>query len=186
MAGDITQLIHAAAQGDAPSGERLLALIYKDLLVLARSRIARQQTYTDLNASSLVHEAYLRFADNLPRDVASRRVFFAYAARAMESVIIDHVRRRGAKKRGEGVAEVTLVTGMEGEPATYGGDQVEALHGALQQLERVDPKLHEVVQLRCFAGMTLEQVAELTGVATATVKRRWKEATVILKAAMQG
>jgi RNA polymerase sigma factor (TIGR02999 family) len=181
MADDITTLIHAAAGGDASSNERLMSLIYRDLLRLARSRLAKERTYTDLNASSLVHEAYLRFARSIPQDVASRRVFFAYAARAMESVIVDHVRRRSAKKRGEGVAEVTLATGMEGEQATYSGDQVEALYAAMQRLERVDPALHEIVHLRYYAGMTIEQVAELLDWSTATVKRRWKEAMTILR-----
>lgn len=181
-AADITTLINQAGAGDAASRERLLALIYHDLLRLARSKLARERTYTDLNAGSLVHEAYLRFADNIPQDVASRRVFYAYAARAMESVIIDHVRQRGAKKRGEGVAEVTLPTGFEGEaPQTCSAEQFEALHSALGRLERIDAQLHEIVQLRYFGGLTVEQVADTLGRAPIWVKRRWKEAMVILK-----
>lgn len=181
---EITTLLRSAAQGDAPSHERLMTLIYQNLLRLARSRLARERTYTDLNASSLVHEAYLRFAGSLPRDVASRRVFFAYASRAMESVIVDHVRRRSAKKRGEGVAEVTLGTDMEGgegQEQVYTDEQVEALHAAMQRLERIDASMHEIVRLRYFAGMTIEQVAELVEMSPATVKRRWKEAMTILK-----
>lgn len=184
MEQDITRLIHAAARGEQGSENALLSTIYQDLVRLARSKLARERTYTDLNAQSLVHEAWMRCAGSLPQDVASRRVFFSYAARAMQSVVIDHVRQRSAQKRGEGVAEVTLPTGYEGEAQAYTDDQVEHLHAAMERLERVDADLHELVRLRYFAGMTIEEVAEVTGASTATVKRRWAMARTILREAM--
>jgi RNA polymerase sigma factor (TIGR02999 family) len=116
----------------------------------------------------------------MPADVASRRVFFAYAGRAMQSVIIDHVRQRGAKKRGEGVAEVTLPTGFEGEAEVYTDDRIERLEAAMSRLERIDATLHQIVQLRYFAGMTVEQVAELLELPVINVKRRWTQARTIL------
>ncbi len=181
---DITSLIHAAARGESGSEGALVALIYQDLVRLARSKLARERTYTDLNAQSLVHEAWMRCAGSLPKDVASRRVFFSYAARAMQSVIIDHVRQRSAQKRGEGVAEVTLPTGYEGEAEVYSDDQVEHLQTAMDHLERVDADLHEIVRLRYYAGMTIDEVAEMTETSTATVKRRWAMARTILRQAM--
>lgn len=181
---DITALIHGAARREPGSEDRLLGLIYADLLRLARSRLARSRVEGDLEPHSLVHEAWLRFSPALPPDMASRRVFYAYAARAMESVIVDHVRQRGAKKRGEGVAEVTLPTGFEGEAEAYDQERFESLHAAMQRLERIDSSLHELVRLRCFAGLSIEQVAELIGASPATVKRRWKQALTVLRETM--
>jgi RNA polymerase sigma factor (TIGR02999 family) len=182
----ITALIHAAARGDAASRERLLQAVYADLTRLARSHLARERTYTDLNAPALVHEAYLRFAAHLPADAASRRVFFQYASRAMQSVVIDHVRQRSAQKRGQGQAEVTLATGVEGAEERCSDERVQQVQQAMERLERVDAGLHEIVRLRCYAGLTVEQVAELLGSSPATVKRRWKQATAILRDALEG
>lgn len=180
MDADITTLIHAAARGESGSQEKLLSLIYQDLVRLARSRLARERTYTDLNSHALVHEAWLRFSPNIPGDVASRRMFFQYAANAMRSVIVDHVRHRSAKKRGDGVAEVTLPTGFEGQAEGYSDERIERLQSALERLERIDAALHEIVHLRYFAGLTLNEVAELQGLPLINVKRRWSQARAIL------
>lgn len=185
MPGEITALVHAAAAGDAAARERLMARVYQDLLRLARSHLARAQPAGDLNAPALVHEAYLRFAEHLPGDAASRRVFFQYASRAMQSVVVDQARERLAAKRGAGVAEVTLVTGMDAElPPAADDARTEQLHLALARLERVDAQLHEVVQLRCWAGLTVAEVAGLTGQAEVTVKRHYARALTILRECM--
>ena len=181
MPGDVTLLLHAAAGGDSASRDQLLSLIYADLLRLARSHLARERSQTHLNAAALVHEAYLRFAERIPADVASRRVFFQYASRAMQSVVIDQVRQRGAHKRGAGLAEVTLGTGIDAAPETCDAERVLAVQQAMERLQRVDAGLHEIVHLRCYAGLSVEQVAELLETSPATVKRRWKQATLILK-----
>jgi RNA polymerase sigma factor (TIGR02999 family) len=179
---DITALIQGASAGDVASGDRLIELIYADLLRLARSRLARQRGQAgQLDANALVHEGWLRFAGRLPAGMASRRVFFAYAARAMESVLVDQMRRRCSLKRGAGAVEVTLRTGIEGVAQTYDESRFEALHAALQRLERIDTTLHELVRLRTFAGLSIEQVAELLQSSTATVKRRWRQAMTILR-----
>lgn len=180
----ITALIHGAAAGDAPSGERLFALIYGDLLRLARSRLARQGGAADLDAHALVHEAWLRFAGGLPSGLASRRIFFGYAARAMESVLVDQFRRRRALKRGAGAGEVTLPTGAGGAAESYDEDRFDALHAALERLERVDATLYELVRLRAFAGLSIDEAAGLLKASSATVKRRWRQAMTILRADM--
>lgn len=178
---DITGLIREAAAGDVDSGERLFRLLYGDLLRLARSRMARQPPVGELDAHGLVHEAWLGMSGRLPGELPSRRVFFGYAARAMENVLIDQLRQRQARKRGGGCAEVTLATGMDFADERYDEDRFEALHGALQRLERIDAQLHELVRLRTFAGLSVEEVAELVGLSTATVKRRWHQAMTILR-----
>lgn len=179
MSDNITQLLHGAADGDAAARERLFNLVYRDLTRLAKSHLSRERTYTHLDAPSLVHEAYLRFAEQIPPNVANRRVFYAYASRAMHSVILDYVRARDAKKRGDGVPDVTLVTGLADE--CYEDDSIEVLHSALERLERIDRDLHEIVQLRYFAGLSIEQVAEMMDSSPATVKRQWSQARTILK-----
>jgi len=181
MPGDVTLLLHAAAGGDSASRDQLLSLIYADLVRLARSHLARERVNHHLSAPALVHEAYLRFAERIPADVASRRVFFQYASRAMQSVVIDQVRQRGAHKRGAGLAEVTLGTGIDAAPETCDAERVLAVQQAMERLQRVDAGLHEIVHLRCYAGLSVEQVAELLETSPATVKRRWKQATLILK-----
>ena len=181
MPGDVTTLLHAAAAGDTASRDQLLSLIYADLLRLARSHLARERTSTHLNAPALVHEAYLRFAERIPPDVASRRVFYKYASRAMQSVVVDQVRQRQAQKRGEGVAEVTLGTGVDAAPEVCDGARVAEVQSAMDRLQRIDATLHEIVHLRCYAGLSIEQVAELLDTSVATVKRRWKQATTILR-----
>lgn len=178
---DITALIHGAAAGDAPSGERLFKLIYADLVRLARSRLARQPSAGELDAHALVHEAWLGLSGRLPQDLASRRVFFGYAARAMENVLVDQMRQRHALKRGGGQIEVTLATGMDFAEETYDHERFDALHAALQRLERIDPQLHELVRLRAFAGLSIDEVAPLMAVSTATIKRRWHQAMTILR-----
>lgn len=181
---DITALIHGAAAGDAPSGERLFKLIYSDLLRLARSRLARQASAGELDAHALVHEAWMGLSGKLPQDLASRRVFFGYAAKAMEHVLIDQLRQRRAQKRGGGQIEVTLATGMDFAAETYDEERFDALNAALQRLERIDAALHELVRLRAFAGLSIDEVASLLGSSTATVKRRWHQAITILRAEM--
>lgn len=184
-APDITTLIHAAAAGDAASGEQLFKHIYGDLLRLARSRLARQSGAGTLDAHALVHEVWLGCAGVLPQGLASRRVFFGYAARAMEHVLVDELRLRQTLKRGAGRVEVTLVTGM-GAEATEGYDdqRFDALHAALDRLERVDAGLHELVRLRAFAGLSIDEAAQLLDSSSATVKRRWRQAMTILRETM--
>ena len=120
----------------------------------------------------------------LPQDLPSRRVFFGYAARAMEHVLIDELRQRLALKRGGGHVEVTLATGMDFADERYDEDRLDALHAALQRLERIDIQLHELVRLRAFAGLSVDEVAGLLALSTATVKRRWHQAITILREEM--
>ena len=181
---DITALIHGVAAGDVPSGEQLFKLIYGDLLRLARSRLARPAGVGELDAHALVHEAWLGMAGHLPQDLASRRVFFGYAARAMEHVLIDQLRQRHAQKRGGGHIEVTLATGMDFAQESYDEERFDSLNAALQRLQRIDAQLHELVRLRAFAGLSIDEVAGLLQLSTATVKRRWHQAITILREEM--
>ena len=151
--------------------------IYSELMRMARAQLKRAGTLS-LDAPSLVHEAYLRFERQGAIATAQRNVFFAYSARVMRAVIIDHVRQRSAQKRGSGEAKLTLTTGLHG--TTIGEDGIEPLHEALQALEKVDQRSHRVVELRYFGGLSEEEIAGVLDVSVPTVKRDWRKARAFL------
>lgn len=182
--GDVTVLLEAVRQGDAEARASLFKTVYGELNKLARIRLSRESGLTDLDAAGLVSEAYLRLTglDALPG--ANRRAFFAYAASVMRSVIVDHVREQRAAKRGAGDGPITLVTrdgGMELQ-----SPEVMALDEALQDLQTIDERCHRVVELRFFAGLSKEEIAELLDVSVATVGRDWDKARAFLYHSLQG
>lgn len=156
----------------------LFAFVYAELHHLARQKLAREAHLTDLDAGSLVHEAYLRLMH--PTDVPgeNRRMFFAYAAGVMRSVIVDYVRRRDARKRGGAAVHLTLTSS---EPEMEGPQvDVEALDSALTQLARIDERAHRIVELRYFGGLSIDEIAGILEVSTAVVKRDWRKARALL------
>ncbi len=167
---NIARLLDAGA---LPAGTPFLVLEHIDGLRIEqwcdaqRLTIARRlQLFIQVcaalsHAHALVHEAWLGLAGSLPRHLASRRVFFGYAARAMDHVLIDQLCQRQAHKRGGGQIEVTLATGMDFAAERYDEDRFDALHAALQRLQRIDTELHELVRLRAFAGLSIEEAAQL-------------------------
>jgi len=126
----------------------------------------------------LVHEAYLRLTQRGALSAANRNAFFAYASAVMRSVIVDYVRERGAQKRGSDMGFDTLVTGLASD--VFVAEEISALHEALEQLKRIDARLHDVVEMRYFGGLTLEDIAEVRGVSSMTVKRDWQKARAYL------
>jgi RNA polymerase sigma factor (TIGR02999 family) len=161
--------------------EHLDARVYAELMRLARSQLARAGTMS-LDAPSLVHEAYPRFQSQGAIESAQRKIFFAYSARVMRAVIVDYVRERHAQKRGGGEPLLTLTTGIPG--TSVGEDGMERLHEALQALERINVRSHQVVEMRYFGGLTEEEIADLLDVSVPTVKRDWRKARAFLFDAM--
>jgi RNA polymerase sigma factor (TIGR02999 family) len=151
--------------------------VYAELMRLARSQLARAGTMS-LDAPSLVHEAYLRLERQGFIASAQRNVFFAYCAQVMRAVIVDYVRERRAQKRGGGIALLTLTTGIA--DLAVGEEHVERLHEALQALDGIDARSHQVVELRYFGGLTEEEIADVLGISIATVKRDWRKARAFL------
>ncbi|MGQ0619380.1 MAG: ECF-type sigma factor [Panacagrimonas sp.] len=176
--GDITLLLNSARAGDVEARDTLFKAVYAELRKLARIPLSRQSTLTDLDASGLVNEAYLRLTGRkeLPGD--NRRAFFSYAAAVMRSVIVDHVRERNAAKRGDGLTRITLVTGDMGQGLQ--APEVGALDDALQDLRRIDERCHRVVEMRFFAGMSVDEIAQVLEVSVATVGRDWDKARAFL------
>ena len=157
--------------------------IYAELMKLARSQLARAGTLS-LDAPSLVHEAWLRFSGQPAVANAGRSVFFAYASKVMRAVIIDYVRERKAQKRGAGEAMLTLTTGLANAAIAEGS--IEHLHDAMEALEKIDPRSHQIIELRYFGGLTETEIADVISVSLPTVKRDWRKARAFLFDAMAG
>ncbi len=174
---NVTQLISEASAGDSQASEQLYALVYGDLREIAR-RLLRGQRGAGPQTTSLVHEAYLRLARADGDDFANRAHFFAVAARAMRQILIDHARRRGAVKRGEGDAALDLdavQVAVEDRSA-----ELLAVDRALASLEAVDERLARVVEWRFFGGMTLEEIGLVLNLSDRTIKRDWRLARAFL------
>jgi RNA polymerase sigma-70 factor (ECF subfamily) len=182
-AEDITAILSAWGHGDAKAIDRLFPLVYEELRALARRRAGRGRGET-LRTTALVHEAYLRLVDRNHATFENRRHFFAVAGKVMRRLVVDHARDRGARKRGGGAAPVTL----DDEAIAAPGAPVDlvALDEALGRLEGVDARLGRLVELRYFAGLTLEETAEALEISPATVKRDWFKARAFLLHEMGG
>lgn len=175
---EVTLLLNSAREGDAIAQSALFTAVYAELRKLARIRLARESTLTGLDASSLVNEAYLRLTKHEELPGENRRAFFSYAAAVMRSVIVDHVRERNAAKRGDGRTRITLVTRDLGQELQ--APEVGALDEALQDLQRIDERCHRVVEMRFFAGMSVDEIAQVLEVSPATVGRDWDKARAFL------
>src|SRR5262245_53008638 len=169
---EVTRILSAIEQGDPHAAEQLLPLVYDELRKLAGQRLAHEQPGQTLQATALVHEAYLRLVDvEQAQHWNSRGHFFAAAAEAMRRILVDRARRKRSQRRG----------GMHGRCELRDDDRVEMpfddelldLDDALSKLAAADPQASELVKLRVFAGMTVEEVARVQGVSVRTVKRNW-------------
>ncbi|NGY05011.1 ECF-type sigma factor [Solimonas terrae] len=183
--GEITTLLQRAQGGDTQAHQALFTCVYNELRVLARARLAQESALTQLDATGLVHETYLRLSNGVALPATDRRAFFALAAAVMRNVLVDHARRRQSAKRGGGVAPVTLITQVAAECEADEPTDVEALDAALKQLQRFDPRCHDVVELRYFGGLSLEEIAESLNMSLATVKRDWQKARAFLFRSMR-
>ncbi|HYF16189.1 MAG TPA: ECF-type sigma factor [Phycisphaerales bacterium] len=166
----VTDALASLERGEAGARERLMALVYDELRALARARMAEESPGATLEPTALVHEAYLRLVgERAPW--RSRGQFFGAASLAMRRILVDRARARAAQKRGGDRDRVT-VADFEADPAA-GGVDIVALDDALTRLGAMDARLAEVVQLRFFAGLSVEQTAEALGSSERTVKRDW-------------
>jgi RNA polymerase sigma factor (TIGR02999 family) len=169
---EATRILSAIEQGDPHAAGELLPLVYDELRKLAAQRLAQEKPGQTLQATALVHEAYLRLVDvEKVQHWDSRGHFFAAAAEAMRRILVDSARRHRAQKRGGGYERIDL-----SELAERGQDDpldLLALDHALQKLEAQHPQKAQVVKLRYFAGCSLEETAQLLGISRATAQRDW-------------
>lgn len=179
----ITQLLGQVRDGKTDARDRLFALAYDELHVIARARL-RGAHDTALDATSLVHECYLRFVQAGQLRAEDRRAFFAYASQVMRSVILNTVRERQSRRRGGDHQVITLVTHMAGE-IDAADEAIVRVHEALLVLDQASPRLAEVAQMRYFGGYSNEEIAEALGVTSKTVERDWAKARLILAKALR-
>jgi RNA polymerase sigma factor (TIGR02999 family) len=171
---DVTRILSAIEQGDPHAAEQLLPLVYDELRKLAAHRLAQEKPGQTLEATALVHEAYLRLVGDQP--FANRRHFFAAAAEAMRRILIESARRKQLAPR---------VALDDFEPAVSAPDgRLLELHDALERLSAIEPAAAKIVELRLFAGLSVEEAASVLGLARATAYREWTFARAWLVTAL--
>jgi RNA polymerase sigma factor (TIGR02999 family) len=178
--GEVTVLLQQVRAGDSSAAEKLIPLVLQELRTLARLQLRRERPGHTLQPTALVHEAYLRLVNDQARDWQNRAHFIGVSASVMRRILIDHARRKQALKRGSGeqsVAQAEDYAGISYEQA----EELLALNIALDRLEAMNPRQRQVVELRYFGGLSLEETAEALKVSPITVKRDWLAARAWLK-----
>jgi RNA polymerase sigma factor (TIGR02999 family) len=155
-----------------------MPLVYNELRRLAHSYLRRERSDHTLQSTALVHEAYMRLTGNAPPQWQDRAHFFGIAAHLMRQILVEHARGRNTAKRGSGAYKLDIDSTLE-QPSGVGLDLV-ALDDALNGLSKIDPQQGRVIELRFFAGLSIEDTAEALGVSASTVKRDWNTARIWL------
>jgi RNA polymerase sigma factor (TIGR02999 family) len=182
--GEVTELLKRVRANDRAALDELVSLMYPDLHRMAGSRLARNQTITLLDATSMVHEAYLRLVNTGRIEAESRPQFIAYASQVLRSVMVDFARKRMAERRGGGQADSTL---SEELADGLGGtdEDIERVNEALDELAESDPRLKQVVEMHYFGGFSAPDIAEALGVTERTVYRDWERARLLLSVSLK-
>ncbi len=167
----LTQLLGLWSGGDREALEALIEKVYPELRRLAHSYLRRERPGQTLQSTELVHEAYLRLIDQRNVTWQNRAHFFGIAAHMMRRILVDHARSRQASKRGAGVSLLTLDEAVAGsDPRNL---NLVAVDEALENLAQIDPQQSQIIELRFFAGLSIDEAAEVLKVSPATVKREW-------------
>jgi RNA polymerase sigma factor (TIGR02999 family) len=187
---DVTRILNAIERGDAKATDELLPLVYEELRLLAAQKLSHEPPGQTLQATALVHEAYLRLVGEERQSWDSRGHFFAAAAEAMRRILVDSARRKKTQRKGGDCSRVDLApdaVAVETQNiASLRCDDLLALDQALEKLSRKDEMKANVVKLRYFAGLTIEQTACSLGISPATAKRCWTYARAWLIREMGG
>jgi RNA polymerase sigma factor (TIGR02999 family) len=172
---DVTSLVAAWSGGNREALDRLIPLVYEDLRRIASNQLKGERPDHTLSATAVVHEVYLRLLGQRAAHLQQRRQFFAMAAGLIRRILVDHARRRVAAKRGGGTVRLALdenlVAGSGGSPTAE--LDLLVLASALSELEELDPRLVQVIELRFFGGLSLDEITEELGLSRATVTRDW-------------
>jgi len=176
---DITQLLNQWGNGDQAALDRLMPLVYAELRRMARRHMNQQRPGHTLQTTALIHEAYMRVAGDSGKQWENRTHFFGVAAKAMRCVLVDHARSRRSAKRGGAVRPVTLDEGIHTSGERMAG--LIALDDALTDLAKLHPRQSQVIELRFFAGLSVEETAAILKVSPDTVMRDWRAAKAWLE-----
>ena len=181
MASPISSLIDAADRGDRAAADQLFTSLYSELHRMAKRELARNAIPMSLGATTLLHQAYLDFAERTGGpSFPDRARFMGYASRVMRGLIIDHVRNRHAQKRG-GQFEITSFDTQVGHPdETVNLRELKEISDALDDLSKVEPALAVLVDLKFFCGFSFAEIATMQGISERTVQRSWEKARIFL------
>jgi RNA polymerase sigma factor (TIGR02999 family) len=183
LISDVTHILNRVQQGDAKAAEELLPLIYDELRRLAAAKLSREASGQTLQATALVHEAWLRIANQHEQHFECRAHFFAAAAEAMRRILVDRARRRRSLKHGGGLTPVDI--NLVELPIESNPDRLLRVHEVLDQLAAEEPLRAEIVKLRFFVGMNHDEIARALNVSEKTVKRYWAYAKAWLQRALE-
>jgi RNA polymerase sigma factor (TIGR02999 family) len=177
---DVTQILHAIERGDAKAADELLPLVYEELRKLAAYKMANESPNQTLQPTALVHEAWLRLTGKENVQWNGRAHFFAAAAEAMRRILIDNARRKLALRHGGGQQRVDILE--QDIAASASDEQLLAINEALEKFAVQDKQKAELVKLRFFVGLTIEEAADILGISVPTAKRHWTYARAWLQA----
>jgi RNA polymerase sigma factor (TIGR02999 family) len=184
VVSEVTQILVRVEQGDPKAAGQLLPLVYEELRRLAAAKMAQEKAGQTLQATALVHEAWMRLAGSDQRQWGGRSHFFAAAAEAMRRILIDRARQKASLKRGQKLALEELHESQI--EMTAPAEEILAVHEALDSLSAEDATAAEVVKLRYFVGMTIPEIAEALGISPRSADRHWLFARAWLKGAIRG
>jgi RNA polymerase sigma factor (TIGR02999 family) len=181
---DVTALLDGWSRGDPEALARLVPIVYAELRRVAARQLRRERSGHSLQPTILVHEAYLRLVNQRQVEWQNRAHFFGVSAQIMRRILVDRARRRDANKRGDGAHHVSIDAAL----AVPARDEISvlALDRALQRLQEVDPGLAQIVELRAFGGLTIEEAALVMKVSPSTAKREWRTAKAWLTRELSG
>jgi len=174
----ITDLLSLWIEGDKDAGDRLFGVLYDHLGRLARARLRRRRGGDSLDTAALIHESYIKLTAGARVPLSSRAHFFALASRTMRQIIVDHARRRAARKRGGDLLRISSLHAAA--PDGMRAEDLVALNEALERLESMEPRLARMVEMRFFGGLSVEETARALEISIATVKRLWLRARAFL------
>lgn len=176
----VTELLHAWNEGDVEALGNLMPMVFAELKRMARIRFASERSDHTLQPTAIVNEVYLRLANQKAPSLVNRDHFLAYSGKMMRWILVDHARRRRSEKRGGDQPTICLSDDLDVEQAEAPIIDIIALDEALNRLERLEPRQSRVVELRYFAGLTIEETAALLGVSLSSVKQDWRMAKIWL------
>lgn len=181
---EVTEVLVAWNAGDKNASERLMPFVYDELRRLARQYLQRERSDHTLQATGLVHEAYLRLVDQSSVTWQNRAHFFGVAAKVMRRILVDHARSHRAEKRGGGREKLEFDEAL----LPSGGRSLDliALDEALRELEQLDARQSQIVELRFFGGLTNEEISEVLDISPRTIKREWRLAKAWLRREISG
>jgi RNA polymerase sigma factor (TIGR02999 family) len=168
---DVTRLLQKWSEGDRASMDRLIELVYPEMQRIALRYLQHERVDHTLQSTALVHEAYLRLVQQSEKQWANRAHFFAVASRIIRGILVDYARARLAIKRGAGAAQIALSDAVIGQDP--GEVDLLDLDNALESLARLDPQQSQIVEMRFFGGLSIEETAEVLKISPSTVKRDW-------------